>query len=470
MTPGQNAGEIMKDCFGQHGWKEFHRNRKNILDEYQKLLELTENRPVQVAHGQGVEAYIRKWLSEFLPKKYGVTSGYIIPNLYSDSGAIYHFDIIIYNRLEAPILWTEGNEDNSEQGKYRAIPAKYVVSVYEVKSRLTKTNVVDALAKLGQIDGFKAQLPSNYSSGIIFIELKESENRSEAIVKALHQGKNIHGFTGGLILRYENDDSATGNIVLRHIDKEQSDGERHLSPLAKKIDDLNIFQKEDGNVTLAEKGGGAILVATSKDTWAVSKIYSVGYSHDGISVDLSWSRSNFSRFCVDLLSRLEGLAFNDKRRPSFGMVFDSLRQEKAPSQPAEPHPNYPFLSVRLHGGGPNGESHLLDFAGDDVSITFWVEVANEGFAEATLSDDRFQTSIALSAGKRAIKPVAVQACPKEGGPSVEELLDGKGLEIPYRLVYKAGPEGKELISLEKMILVKTANISISGPPTQGVGG
>lgn len=50
----------MKDSFGQHGWKEFHRNRKNILDEYDKVIEQTSNRPVKVAHGYAVEAYIRK--------------------------------------------------------------------------------------------------------------------------------------------------------------------------------------------------------------------------------------------------------------------------------------------------------------------------------------------------------------------------------------------------------------------------
>ncbi|WP_027355112.1 DUF6602 domain-containing protein [Desulfosarcina sp. BuS5] len=70
----------MDNCYGQHGWKEFHRNRKDILSEFDKILEQTQNRPIQVAHGQGVEAYLRKWLTEFLPKKYGVTSGYIIPN------------------------------------------------------------------------------------------------------------------------------------------------------------------------------------------------------------------------------------------------------------------------------------------------------------------------------------------------------------------------------------------------------
>jgi hypothetical protein len=138
-------------CFGQQGWKEFHRNRKDILHEFDKILELTSNRPIRVAHGQGVEAYIRKWLAEFLPKKFSVTSGYIISALFDDlfgSAKIYHYDIIIYNHLEAPVLWTEGNQDNSEQGKFRAVPAKYVYAVYEVKSRLTKKNVVDAFNKL----------------------------------------------------------------------------------------------------------------------------------------------------------------------------------------------------------------------------------------------------------------------------------------------------------------------------------
>lgn len=449
----------MDGCYGQHGWKEFHRNRKNILAEFDKILEQTSNRPVKTAHGPGVEAYIRRWLSEFLPKKYGVTSGYIIPNLYNDVGNIYHFDIIIYNCLDAPVLWTEGNEDNSEQGKYRAIPAQHVAAVYEVKSRITKKTVSEALEKLAQTKGFQDQLSANYSCGVIFVDLKESENSSDSIIKELHKGKDVFGFKGGMVLRYEGDDTSTGLISLFKLDLEESRENVHYSPLAKRIDDLNIYQTEDGNLQIAEQGAGAMLVATSKNSWSVSKSYGVCCDQDGISAYLSWSRSNFSRFCVDLLSVLEGLKCNDKDRPSFGMIFDSFRLERAPLQPPEPVPEYPFLSVALHAGGSNGEKVLINCEGDSATIEFWVEVANEGCGEAKISDDMFKNSIVLPGRKKALKSTTFVLRPEDNNQRVEDLLNGEGLKIPYRLVYKAGQNGKDLFAIERTIQIHGSNIS-----------
>jgi len=453
----------MKKCFGQHGWKEFHRNRKNILDEYRKLIDLTENRPIKVAHGIAVEAHIRGWLSDFLPKKYGVTSGYIIPDIYGDGTPIYHFDIIVYDRLEAPILWTEGNEDDSEQGKYRAIPAKHVAAVYEVKSRLTKKYTKDALEKLSQVHAFKEQLPENYSSGIIFIELKESDNNSKPIIKSLHQGKDVYGFAGGLVLVYENDDTATGKIELFRSAGDASTEDQVILPLAKKIDDINIYQTEDGNVTLGERGAGAIAVRTSNNTWSISKTYGARYDQNGVSVYLNWSRSNFSRFSVDLLSRLEGLAYNDERRPSFGMIFDSLRQEKAGAQSVTLRENYPFLVVSLQSGGPLGERHIVTFDGEEARVTFWVEVANNGSTEAILSDDRFKTSVTLPPAKKAIRKIDFQVSRNDSSGSPRERMAAEGLEMPYRLLYKAGPEGKELFSIEKLVIVKQDEIYLRDP-------
>lgn len=449
----------MQDCYGQHGWKEFHRNRKNILAEFDKFREQTSNRPTQTAHGHGVEAYIRKWLSEFLPRKYSVTSGYIIPNLYEDARKIYHFDVVIYNCLDAPVLWTEGNEDNSEQGKHRAIPAQHVVAVFEVKSRLSRNNVRDALGKLNQTKEFKDQLSANYSCGAIFVDLKESENGSDSIIKELYKGREVFGFRGGMVLRYDGDDTSTGLISMLKSDRTDSDTNIHrYSPLAKRIDDLNIYQTEDGNLQVDEQGAGVLLVQTAVNTWSVSKLYGVSYQKDGVAALLSWSRSNFSTFCVDLLSALEGLPYNDKDRPSFGMIFDTIRLERAPLQPSEPRSGYPFLTLSLHGGGSNGEKVLIKNEEHLATVQYWVEVANEGYVGATISDDMFQTSFVLPGRKKALNRAKFAVEPRDQNRSFEDILNNEGLEIPYRLVYKTGQDGKEIFAVERTIKILGSDI------------
>lgn len=448
----------MDNCYGQHGWKEFHRNRKDILSEFDKILEQTVNRPIQVAHGQGVEAYLRKWLSEFLPKKYGVTSGYIIPNLYEDSGKIYHYDIIIYNRLDAPVLWAEGNQDNSEQGKYRAIPAKHVMAVYEVKSRLTKTNVSDALEKLNQTKDFSDQLHPLYSCGVIFIELKESDNNRESIIKELIKGKDVFGLLGGMVLRYEGDDTCTALINIFDIEPKEENENKHYKPLAKPIDDLNIYLTEDGNLQLAEQGGGAQLVATSKNNWSVSKLYSVIFNEGNKSVHLSWSRTNFSDFCINLVSALEGLPYNDEKRPSFGRIFDNIERKKAPLQSDDPEKGKPFLNIKLYEGGDHGEKPVINCDPVEPTITFSISVENQGDAAAIISDDSFKSDCELDAGKTAIKPVSLKAIINDSKKSLSDILKEEGLEIPYRLVYYPVATDKEYCALEKTVRITESGI------------
>ena len=118
------------------GWKEFHRNRKDILDEFDRAKEYNSSRPVKTEHGLAGEAALRTWLSAYLPGRFGVTSGYVIPDVVVASYELYHFDVIIYDAMASPVLWIDGNRDSSDQGKKRAIPAKHVRSVFEVKASL----------------------------------------------------------------------------------------------------------------------------------------------------------------------------------------------------------------------------------------------------------------------------------------------------------------------------------------------
>src|SRR5437762_10353761 len=82
----------------------------------------------------------------------GVTSGYIIPDVVAVEYKLYHFDLLIYDQLNSPMLWSDGDYDQSEQGKRRAIPAKHIHAAFEIKASLTSKTARDAIAKLSDFN------------------------------------------------------------------------------------------------------------------------------------------------------------------------------------------------------------------------------------------------------------------------------------------------------------------------------
>ena len=448
----------MENCFGMHGWKEFHRNRKDILAEYDRLKEITSSRPVKTAHGVGVEAYIRKWLSEFLPKKWAVTSGYVIPTLYKDTITLYHYDIIIYDALNAPVLWTEGNQDDSEQGKYRAIPAKNVSAILEVKSRLNKKNVQEMVDKLTEINVFKEQLPDIFVSAGVFVELLETDNSKSNIFESMLQYQTIYNFMGAMVLRYEGDNSATGLIKIHINDKDTSNS--NTEKIAKPIDDLAIFMTEDGNVQMSECGSGVIAVATENHSWAMSKTYSSFINRDGIIAEVTWSRSGFAEFCIDILSLLDGLSYDDKDRPSFGRIFDSFERKATENQPEEKVVGMPFLYVTI-GKLEGGEILQVEDTNSGLDISFCVHVANSGDIGAILSDDHFKNKLELQAGQTGAKITKIKAHSKSDKADISEVrrkLANEGICIPYRIVYFPTEGEKVFYSIEKKIRIKQDSV------------
>lgn len=445
----------MKSDYGQLGWKEFNRNRKDILNEYDKILEQITNRPVKVAHGIGVEAYIRNWLEEFLPKKFGVTSGYIIPDLYGNDQKIYHYDIIIYNKLDSPILWVESNQDNSDQGKYRAIPAKFILAIYEVKSTLNKKNVKNSLNKLNEITDFNIQLPKNFHCGIIYIELKEKENYKDSIIKEILKGSDIYGFIGGLILRYEGDTTVTGKFdIIPYIsDSKNNNDKQVLKPLAKSIDDLDIYRNEEGNIIFSGYGTGGNLVQTNSNHYNISKSYGIIYREQEISVHLSWSRSHFSNFCIQLINSLEGLKYNDENKTSFGQFFDKIEKKKAPLQSNKKDKNKPFLIVRIYEGEKEEYQTKVKKKGGNIEILFFIVTENLGDKNVIISDDGFKTSLALPKGKNAIKKFDFLITLKDKKMKPSEIT-GKEFIFNYRLVYyfkNSKSLKKEFYAIEKQL-------------------
>jgi len=218
--------EKLKIEFPVQGWKQFLTAKKEMLDGFDRASEKAKSHEVETFHGRVAEAEFRKWLSNFLPKRYGVTSGYIVSPGLKASEKTPHFDVIIYDELEAPVLWVEDFPDASQQGRSLAIPAEFVKCVLEVKSQFSSKTTGDAINHLEDLapllggldkaeDRYKLYLPSTFCCGTVFFDLMKSNQYSEAALKKLVDGYKLRGFFGGVILRGEGHATdATGNLRL----------------------------------------------------------------------------------------------------------------------------------------------------------------------------------------------------------------------------------------------------------------
>lgn len=105
-----------------------------------------------VAHaadkGGNREEILRDFLTKHLPARYGVAKGEIA----TKSGQRSHSaDIIIYDALSTPILYSESTA---------VLPIEGVYGIIEVKSRLSKTEFLDAASKITE---FKRLAPRDLS-------------------------------------------------------------------------------------------------------------------------------------------------------------------------------------------------------------------------------------------------------------------------------------------------------------------
>ncbi len=433
----------MKKKLGTIGWREFNQNRLNILNEYDRIKNITQHRPVKTAHGNAVEAFVRKWLSEYLPKKYGVTSGYVIPDVYQPDYKLYHYDLIIFNQIDSPVLWVEGNVDQSAQGKSLAIPAKHVSAIYEIKSTLNDSTAKDSINKLMSIHTFKDHLPKYFSSGSIFIELLEDQIKNQQILPALFEGSAIPGYWGGTILRCEVDTTMTGLFVFASLNAEDDEkkGKMDNLDLAKPIDDLKIYLTYTGNLSLEEQGAGASLVATSAHNWSVIKEYGTSYSNNSTSIMLNWSRSKFSEFAIQVVSCLEGIPYNSEVRPRYGQVFDNVKFKDVEVQPDKPQRGLPYLKVAPFRFKSTGSYMEHSISEEGVKIKCQYQVENIGDESAIITADRFKSEIEIKPGesKKYMSELVVQDLSQNKPISsiVAAVENGKiGTEAALELIYK----------------------------------
>lgn len=200
------------------GVDSFSAMRKKILSDYEIAKIKTKDDAAQVDHGNVGESAIRNWLKEFLPKRFDVCKGYIITTNLDYEGPLEEWDIIIYDVLESPILFTRNSGELSETK--RAIPIEYVRGVIEVKSVLDPKSAKKAEQKLEKLNSFIGQNKSDnypiffqqpFITSMIFFEInlksfKTYRNALNNIAK-IFQDKFKIPFMGALVLKsFKNSD------------------------------------------------------------------------------------------------------------------------------------------------------------------------------------------------------------------------------------------------------------------------
>lgn len=310
--------------YGFVGWKEFQQNRQDLLDEFFRSESYNKSRPVRTEHGLAAEGAFRRWLTSFLPKRFGVTSGYIVPDFLAEKYQLNHFDVIIYDELNSPVLWVDGNADTSEQGRRRAIPAQYVVSVFEIKARFDHKQGLKAINKLSELAAFESIFPKNFSSGCIFFDVDPSLGNVQKLVEDLIPDSDIPGYWGGLFLHTSLNSEMAGLYSLR---SPEADSKKHVMqiPWILDVDKSPVSGKSNGSFTLDGQGAGAEVSAGPDGKWHVAKSYAHITIAKNYLLDISWSYNAFSRFALDLLSRLDGRDVNKNGNHKFAQVFNHLK-------------------------------------------------------------------------------------------------------------------------------------------------
>ncbi len=101
-----------------------------MLARYDSEKKKTANDPVQVWHGEVAEAEIRRWLRAFLPEKFGVTKGYVVFPKVGKFYKLTEYDVIIYDKNEAPVLWHRQASSQSSDDTIKGIPVQHVEVLY----------------------------------------------------------------------------------------------------------------------------------------------------------------------------------------------------------------------------------------------------------------------------------------------------------------------------------------------------
>jgi hypothetical protein len=281
-------------------WQQFLIGRKNILSRYDAAFAHAKEQPVVTHHGNVGEAAVRDWLATFLPKRFGVTSGYVRSQGIPDAKLSSHFDVIVYDQIEAPVLWVETNPDKSGGGHSRIVPAEYVLAVIEVKAAFNGRSVDEACAKLSQLapflDGvdqpgqrYPKYFPASAVCAMLFMELRRGDQGDRRALTVIRDFRLSRGFYGAVIFRGEGQGDATA-LISQTV---SNDSMNELWPEAGLLSDL-----------------------------AMTESIEVDGHHKGII--LKWTDLNFSDFAFDLLALLKGTYRHGYASSMHGLDFKGL--------------------------------------------------------------------------------------------------------------------------------------------------
>jgi hypothetical protein len=201
--------------------------RAKLLSEYDTALQQGSDDAVRTEHGVSCEAHFRTFLGQFLPRKYGVTKGYIITPDLAYAGPLEEWDIIIYDAIESPVLFVRQTRDENERAGKQGIPIEYVRAVVEVKATFNADMATKAAAKLlrlrqlaelppGRSPKNKNVLSSSFRAFAVFFETKvdssqEYQNALSALT-ALWRPEPTIAFRDALILRAPNHPDSSARI------------------------------------------------------------------------------------------------------------------------------------------------------------------------------------------------------------------------------------------------------------------
>lgn len=331
------------------GSDEFLTGRKEMLNRYHESKSKSSHAPVRTRHGVTAEAVFRGWLSAFLPKRFGVTKGKIVAPDVGLSYELREYDIIIYDRDNAYVLWEDANADEVTRG----VSSEQVMAVVEVKATLTRRNVKDALAKLTEVNQFVSldpetgetvnKLHPRFHCYVVFFELLIPDQKNSTLLDLL--ARQIFNYAGGIVLSAEGDSlDSSGKFEWLEYEEGPIDSKFPLFKDLKKLPfrqmpekseieipsggavRLRVMPFESHSGSAGKKHAGALPSPTYR--WYFEKAYSahsksVEFGHNQhLVTSLTWAKSMFAEFAFELKERLEGTYVHGKSPSNHGLFFD----------------------------------------------------------------------------------------------------------------------------------------------------